>query len=406
MALASAPTSLIAAVAPSQLRQVNQRVLLDHLFTHGPCTRPQLGKACGLSQPTVIAALTDLEKAGLARVSRLPAQPVGRPAVAYEADSHAGSVAAIDIGRDWLHLVLTDLAGEQLSELDVRNKARSATALVNLVGRSFDKLTSAAGLVAHEVTQTVIGSPGVLDADHDRLMYAANLPGWHRAGLTRALADRLGSTCTIDNDANLAALGEHTYGAARGVDDFVYIHIGTGIGMGIFLNGRMYRGFTGAAGEIGYLPIGEQLSPHRPGQPMRGILEEALAADAVVRYATDAGMSGHTTAQGVFAAAQAADPAATRAVLQIAQRLAQLLASVSAFLDPELIVIGGGVGQNLDTVLADTRSALLHLTPMQPTLTTGQLGSRAVVRGALARGLETARETVFTQRIKTQPTAS
>ena len=381
-------------VAPPLLRQLNQRALLDHLLTGGAATRPQLARECGLSQPTVIAALDDLVRAGLVRPATLPSQPVGRPAAAYEADPTAGSVMAIDIGRDWLHLTLDDLSARELSSVDVRNTARSSAALVDLIGTAFADTLAAANHQAAAVTHTVIGSPGVLDQARGRVLYAANLPGWHRAGLAKALTQRLGGTVSIDNDANLAALGEHTHGAAQNTNDFVYIHIGTGIGMGIFLNGRLYRGSTGAAGEIGYLPIGDIGTAHAT-TTRRGILEEALSADAVVRYARDAGMPGRITAQHVFTQARQQDPAGTAATDQIATRLAQLIASTCAFLDPELIVIGGGVGQNLDLLLPATQTALQQLTPMQPTMTLGQLGPRAVIAGALAHGLHLARETTF-----------
>jgi predicted NBD/HSP70 family sugar kinase len=118
----------------------------------------------------------------------------------------------------------------------------------------------------------------------------------------------------------------------------------------------------------------------------------------VVRYAKDAGMTGRITAQHVFGAAHRGEPAAVSVVQQIAKRLAQLVASVCAVLDPELIVVGGGVGQNLDILLPDIQSALLDITPMQPTLTLGRLGQRAVVDGARAYGLELARERAFTTR--------
>jgi predicted NBD/HSP70 family sugar kinase len=389
-----------AAAAPSFLRTMNQRLLLDHLFATGSATRPQLARDCGLSQPTVIAALDDLEKVGLVRPAAPPEQSLGRPAAAYEADPTAGHVTAVDIGRGWLRLLVTDLAGTDLARADVRNTARSAPALVELVGRSVADVVASAGLTADAITHTVIGSPGVLDESHGRLRYAVNLPGWHRSGLASALIDRLGGALTIDNDVNLAALGEHSYGTARDVRDFVYIHIGTGIGIGIYLDGRVYRGFTGAAGEIGYLPIGQNSSPMPPGRPVRGIMEEALAADAVVRYAKAAGMTGRITSERVFAAARAGDLAAKVAVTIEAQHLAQLVASICAFLDPELIVLGGAIGQNLDILEPDTFAALARLTPMQPRLTLGALGSDAVARGAAAEGIAIARETVFRSQVE------
>lgn len=389
------PRSGTSAAGPALMRHMNQRVLFDYLIAAGPTTRPQLAKEVGLSLPTVIAALDDLQRAGLVREAQRPLQPIGRPAAAYEADPSAGYVVGVDIGRDWLHVLITDLAGNDLATTDVRNHARSAPALVDLVSRAVSDTTAHVGITPEQVTHTVIGSPGVLDARRGRVMYAANLPGWHRAGLTEALVERLGDALTIDNDANLAALAELSFGSGRNAAHFVYLHIGTGIGIGIVLDGQVYRGATGAAGEIGYLPIGGDLSPARPGHVMRGIMEEALAADAVVRYAKAAGMSGRLTAERVFAAARKGDAAALTAVHEEAKRLAQLVASISAFLDPELIVVGGGIGQNLDLLENDTLAALAHLTPMHPKLVVGTLGATAVTRGAVARGLAIARDAAF-----------
>ena len=378
---------------------MNQRVLLDRLWAGGPGTRPQLSKDCGLSQPTVIAALDDLERAGLVRLSEKPVQALGRPAAAYEANASAGHVVGVDIGGAWIRILVADISGETLASANIRNTARSAPALVTLASRVVREATEQAGLTSTQITHTVIGSPGVLDANVGRVRYAANLPGWHRPGLAQALTDEIGASLTIDNDANLAAIGEQTYGAALGVDDFVYLHIGTGIGLGVGIDGHIYRGATGAAGEVGYLPIGDGAARNRSGRsPGRGMMEEVLAAAAVVRYAKAAGMEGRLTAQRVFAAAREDDRAARAAVGEIAKRLAQLLASICAFLDPELIVVGGGIGHNLDLLAPETNAALRDLTPMQPKLVAGALGVAAVSRGAVSRGISIAREEVFVTR--------
>ena len=137
------------------------------------------------------------------------------------------------------------------------------------------------------------------------------------------------------------------YGAARAAQDFVYLTIGTGVGLGLVLDGHLYRGATGLAGEAGYLPMGEELSAARPGRALRGTLEESLAATAVVRYAREAGLPEPLTAEAVFTAAREGDPAALVAVAREAQQLAQLIATIQVLFDPELIVLGGGVGQNL-----------------------------------------------------------
>src|SRR5947209_6378800 len=130
-----------AAVAPSLLREMNQRLLLDRLFTEGPATRPQLARDAGLSQPTVIAALDGLERAGLVLARDGEAAQLGRPAKLYAANPAAGAVAGIDIGRGWLHLQVADLLGTTLAQVGVRNTATGAAALVDLTARSLEQVT-------------------------------------------------------------------------------------------------------------------------------------------------------------------------------------------------------------------------------------------------------------------------
>lgn len=393
------PSRLTAAVAPSLLREMNQRLLLDLLFSSGPATRPQLARDAGLSQPTVFAALSGLEKAGLVRPAGRPEVSSGRPAVLYEADPSAGSVVGVDIGRNWLHLILADLAGDEVARLDVRNTARTSRSLVDQISVAVHQLTSRAGLTAEDVTHTVVGSPGVLDPHRGRVRYAGNLPGWQRAGLAEALADRLGMSLTIDNDANLAALGEYTFGAARKARQFAYLHIGTGVGLGLVIDGELYRGFNGSAGEVGYLPILGEPPSGEPQWPQRGMLEMALAADAVVLYATEAGMADDITAEDVFIAAGDGDPAARQAVVREARVLARLVTGICAFFDPELVVVGGGVGQNLAQLEHPMREEMARFTPMRPQMAAGDLGADAVVRGAIATGIHIAREIVFTSHL-------
>jgi predicted NBD/HSP70 family sugar kinase len=374
---------------------MNQRVLLDRLFARGPTTRPQLARDTGLSQPTVHAALADLQRAGLARPAGRPETAQGRPAQVYEANPSAGACAAVDIGHDWLRLVVADLAGNQRSRLDVRNKSRSARGLVTQVSRAVADACEAAALPLTAITHTVIGSPGVFRSQQGRVAYAGNLPGWQRPGLGEALRAQIGTPLTIDNDANLAALGEQHEGAAQGISHFAYLHIGTGVGLGLVIDGQVYRGASGAAGEIGYIPVAEPPFD-RPRNAARGMMEEALAADAVVSYAREAGMTGSLSAASVFAAARENNPAALAAVQREAERLSELVATVAAFLDPELIVVGGGVGQNLDLLEPAMRSRLDQLTPLRPRLAVGRLGTEAVLRGALATGVAIAREATFT----------
>jgi len=389
---------LSAAVAPSLLREMNQRLLLDRLFSHGPATRPQLARDAGLSQPTVIAALEGLERAGLVTAGHAESQQLGRPARSYAANAAAGTVAGIDIGRGWLHVRVADLLGTVLSRLEVRNTAQGADALVDVTAQSLQQAVTAAGLDMGQLTHTAIGSPGVLDPRRGGVRYAANLPGWHQAGLAQALVERIGHSVSVDNDANLAALAELSHGAARGLTDFAYLTVGTGVGVGLVLDGRVYRGVTGAAGEVGYLPIGDRAAGSRV-RTERGMFEEVVAADAVVRYAEEAGVPGPLTAEAVFQLAREGRPQALAAVARQAEQLGLAVASIAAFLDPEAIVLGGRIGQHLDLLEPGITAALQEVTPMRPTLIAGELGEEAVVCGAVVRGTALARETVFAERL-------
>ncbi|HWG23908.1 ROK family transcriptional regulator [Actinospica sp.] len=380
-----------AAAAPSLLRRMNQRLLLDRLFAHGPATRPRLARETGLSLPTVIAALRDLEHAGLVRPAGRHEPEHGRPAAAYEANPAAGRVLGVDIGREKLRVLVTDLAGDPLGPpLEVRNRARTADALVDQVDSVVAQATLQVGIGAADVTHTVVGSPGVFSAAQSTIRYAPNLPGWQRPGLAETLADRLGAALTIDNDANLAALGEHAYGAALGLRNFVYLQLGTGVGLGLVLGGQLYRG-RGAAGEIGFLPLGDCRSTNA----RRGMLEESVAADGIVRRAEEEGMTGRLTAERIFAAARAGDEPALRTVGGVGGYIGSLVAGILAFLDPELIVFGGGIGQNLDLLEPHVTDALAAITPLRPQLAVSALGAEAVLRGAIATGVTAARESVF-----------
>jgi predicted NBD/HSP70 family sugar kinase len=384
-------TAAAAAAAPPLLRRMNQRLLLDRLFAHGPAIRPQLARETGLSLPTVIAALRDLENAGLVRTAGRHPLEHGRPAAAYEANPAAGRVLGVDIGREKLRALIADLGGEPLGPpIEVRNRARTADALVDQVESIVAEAARQVGVDPSDVTHTVIGSPGVLDPGRGRIRYAPSLPGWQRPGLAETLADRLGAPLTIDNDANLAALGEHAYGAARGLQNFVYLQLGTGVGLGLVLDGKLYRG-RGGAGEIGFLPLGDCSAVHA----RRGMLEESVAADAIVRRALDAGMAGRLTAETIFAAARQDDARALRTVEVVGGYLGSLVAGILAFLDPELIVFGGGIGQNLDLLEPHVTAALAAITPMRPQLAVSALGPEAVLRGAIATGVSTARDSVF-----------
>ncbi|SDS08366.1 Sugar kinase of the NBD/HSP70 family, may contain an N-terminal HTH domain [Paraoerskovia marina] len=391
--LRARPTAaLAAAVEPAGMRTVNRQVLLGHLYDASPLSRPQLARRAGLSQPTVLAALSDLERGGLVRAAGRPETTTGRPAVVYEPDPTAGSVTAVDIGRRWIRLAVADLAGDRLARLDIPNTA-APDDLVDAVGAAAEQVRAQAGITGPS-THTLIAAPGVFQAEEQALMFAAQLPAWQRPGLAGALAARIGGSFAIENDANLAAVAEHATGAGVGTRHMAYLHVGTGIGLGIIVDGETYQGATGAAGEIAFMPVGERIDDHA-AEGRRGVLEWRSAADSVVRYAVDEGLDDDVTAAEVFRLAAAGDPRAVAAVETEARQLADVVTGVAALLDPEMIVVGGGVGQNLDALLPALTARMEQITPMRPNLVTASLGEESVLQGALISGLRVARDIAF-----------
>jgi predicted NBD/HSP70 family sugar kinase len=294
-----------------------------------------------------------------------------------------------------------DLSGGIVARRDERNRARSVSALVKAVAAVAHDVVAEAGLTWKRVAHTVVGGPGVFDPDSDRLRHAPNVPGWSRPGVMSSLREALPPTVALDNDANLAAVGERSYGSGRDARTFVYVSVGTGIGMGVIIDGELYRGAHGAAGEVGYLPLGgDDTADGAAGRDARrrGILEEAASADAVVRTAKRLGIAGATSAKRVFAAARAGDELALAAVDAEAKRLALVVGTVAAIVDPEFVLLGGGVGSNIDLLRPPLERRLAELTPLAPPVAEGELGQDAIVLGAVASALDTARDLVFEQR--------
>lgn len=372
-----------------RLRSNNERLLLARLRADGPASRAQLARATGLSKPTVSAALAALEEAGLVREAGRQAPPErGRVAVLYEPDPTAGYVLGLDVGRSWLRIAAADLDGTVVARSDVRNRGRGGAAMADLTVAAARRVVADAGVDPALVVHTVVGAPGVYDPERRRVRYAVNLPGWGRAGLLDRMREELGTPLSVHNDANLAALGEYTFGAGRGSRLFVFVMVGTGLGMGVVADGRLFTGAHGAAGEIGFLPTLPNGGPD---------LEDAVAGGAVVRTARELGMARPGSAKDVFDAARDGVEPAVAAVRQEAERLAHVIAAVAAVLDPDLVVLGGGLGGGADLLLRPVTATLHRIGPLRPRVRASALGEDAVLLGAVATATEEAREQVFSR---------
>ena len=378
---------------PSLLRAINARTILERIQRTGPISRAQVARDSGLSKPTVSLGLNALLDAGLVReVGRSSGRP-GPSAVLYELNPEAGWVVGIDVGRRRVRAALADITGAVVARREERAQASSAHTLIGQIGAIAHGLAAEAGIGWDRVHHVTVGSPGVFEPTRGTVTLAPNLPGWGRQGLVAALRDELGSRIGVENDVNLAAEGERWRGLGGDVRNFGFLSVGTGVGMGLVLDGKLYRGASAAAGEVGYLPIGAD--PYDPHVRRRGAFEEAVNGAAVVRAAGQAGLTGSLSAKKVFAQARKGDPRAGRVVEDEARRLALGLAVVMAVVDLELVILGGGVGGNADLLLPPIERELRTLSPLRPRLAVSALGENAVLQGAVATALEVAQSRLF-----------
>lgn len=390
--------------SPSLLRQLNSAAILRVIRESGEVTRPELARLTGLSKPTVKDVVEDLLEQGYIR-ERLPAADAGprrpgpRPhALSFRAE--CGHVLGLDIGADHLLALVSDLSGRIVSSERRRSPGASAAdALLAEAAQTAQEAVARAGLALSELAAVAVGTPGVVDLGNGRMTLAPQLPGWEGLPLAERLGALLGRAVLAGNEVHLALLAERWLGAIRGIDDALYVQIGVGIGGAILIGGRLYRGATGAAGEIGYLPF----PPRDPSEDGRlGPFERAAGGTAIASLGQQAartrqgaalrnlagGDATAVTAEVVFSAAAAGDPAAREVAATIVARLAQGIAAATVVLDPTTVVIGGGVSRAGGALLAPLEAAVRALVPIAPHFRLSELGDDAVALGAVKVALD------------------
>lgn len=376
----------MSAARPGLIRALNEQLVLGHIRRHGPCSPAELARLSGLSKPTVSLALSSVERSGLVRPAGQRIGLPGRPARLYEIRPDAGFALGLDVGLQYLRGAVADLSGEVRARSSARARASSIGGrLAELVALA-DSVCAKAGITRSAVTQTVIGSPGVYDPRRGAMTLTGGLAGWGSPAVLNGLREAFGPDMLIENDVDAAALAEREHGHGRDVGSFAFVSFGTGIGLGLVLGGQLHRGAHGVAGEIAYLPLSEGGVDSGDAR-RRGALEAAASATAVVRAARRAGMRGPVSARRVFAAAAAGDASAAGVVAAEARLAAKAICAVVAVVDPELIVLGGGIGQApgfADAVGAELRG----LAPATPEILVSALGSDAVVDGCIAAGTD------------------
>ncbi|NUR86388.1 MAG: ROK family transcriptional regulator [Nonomuraea sp.] len=375
---------------PRLLRRLNDRAALELLLAQGPLTRAELGELTGLSKVTAGQLLARLEERGLVEVAGERAGGRGPHAALYTVVPSSAYVAALEVLPESLTVGVADITGKIVVEVTVN--PTDGKDPVKAVHSAVQRACDAARIGLSQLRAFVIGTRGVVDPRTGDVRFSYDLPSWH-VGVLASLRATLGPSVIIENDDNLVALAESKYGAAVGYDDFVVIRAGVGQGLGVMLGGKLHRGITGGAGEIGWLPVPGEPLPTDVEHPQSGSFQRLVGHEALDGLAGSYGVPGMTVPDQVRNGGESY-------LDEVAGRLAVGAAAVAVVLDPGLIVLSGDVGRAGGARLAaKVEEAVARLCPSQPRVLTSGVAGNPVLRGALVAALEQAREEVFSDTV-------
>lgn len=380
-------------------------LVLDDIRQSGSLSRPDLVARTGLSRGAVAQRITELLDAGLVVEAKTGPSTGGRPPrrISFRAD--AGHLLVADLGATSIDVAVTDLDGRILGHRDEpADVSAGPERCLARIEELFDELAPAIRDLPPRLLGIGIGVPGPVEFRSGRPVSPPIMPGWDDYPVRERLAERHGAPVWVDNDVNILALGEWRSGIAVGHDNVVVVKIGTGIGAGIISNGRIHRGTQGAAGDVGHIQVVDSASVVcRCGKV--GCLEALAGGAALARDGEAVARSGRSdrlrvaldqhgrvTAEDVARAASFGDPVAVGLLQSAGHRVGLVLASVVNFFNPSLVVVGGGVAQSGDQLLAAIRETVyrrsLPLATRDLVVQRSSLGALAGVVGASAMVLE------------------
>jgi glucokinase-like ROK family protein len=378
------------------MKRLNRSAVLELLREQGPLSRARIARILHLSPATVTRIVNELMEENLVLDMGTDDSTGGRRPTLLEFNYAANAIIGIDMGGTNIVGALADLGGNILQEASLPSSSGDGRkdGLEQLI-EVIEQLLRNPRLEDQELRGIGIGVPSITLHQEGVVVWAASL-GWRNLPLKKILEDRFQVPVFAENDVNLAALGESWYGTGKGTGNLVCISIGTGIGAGIVIGGKLYRGHSESAGEVGYLVpdssyLGNQYEHFGCIETLSagpGIVRRALAmmernGDTLLRELTG-GDSKTLTAEKVFEAARRGDPLAQEVVDETVDYLSLIVASVAAILNPELIVLGGGVARSADLLVEPIRRRVEGVVPVMPVIKASELGESAAVMGAIA----------------------
>jgi predicted NBD/HSP70 family sugar kinase len=372
-------------------RQQSVRLVVERLLRDRSVSRAEIARSTGLSKQTISEVMRDLERDGWVHEDGQIQGNVGRSAVTYALRPDAAFVLGIDLGGTKLHVALADLHGVTVAESIEPTTSDGGSAVVAQIGRMTDALLERAGVSAQRLRGGVMGSPGIVDPASGGIVIAPNIAGLDSLDVRAALRERLGIDIAIENDVNLAAIGEHWRGNSRKARTFAFIALGTGIGMGIFADGHLIRGARGAAGEVAYLPLGGD--PYDARGQRLGTLETAIGSAGIIERYTGLGGTPGSTVREVFDRLET-DEAARITIDEVGRVITTAILAVHSILDPEIIILGGSIGARPELKLR-IEANLGRCTREPVRIELSALGNRATLIGAIGSAIDQVHRALF-----------
>lgn len=383
-------------VAPTRvLRQLSVQAVMDVLLREGSASRAGLSRKTGLSKQTMSEVIRLLAERGWVRESGMISGGIGRSAVRYEVDAEAGFALGVDLGSNTIRASIANVAGAIVKDSEVVSDPRGGAHLVGQIGGLKAAILAEAGIPRERLLQATVAIPGVMDPVTGRLTLAPNLDDMGGLDVASSVRQVLECKVTFENDVNAGAIGEYweTRQAHNGY--FAFISIGTGVGLGILVDGKLLRGAFQAAGEVGYLPLGSD--PFMPLSVERGALERVLGAPGIVARYHSAGGTQGISVRAIFDRYNQGERAAIVTIEETARLAALLVATVTAVIDPGKVVLGGNIGGRPELVELIRR--ILPTCTRRPVLVEGGLlGPSATVVGAAAIALGELHNSLFSPR--------
>lgn len=390
-------------ITASLMRSINRAAILDLVRQEGPLARSAIARRLGMSLPTVMRIVGDLMEEDLVRFQGTSESTGGRPRALLEFNGNAYAVVGVDLGGTKMFGTVADLSGTVQHEIYLPHDCDGPSDPLERLCELIEKLLDTPRPPGQRIRGIGIGAPGITLNREGIVTWAPSL-GWRDLPLKQILTDRFDELIFVENDVRLAALGEWGFGAGRGAQSLVCIAVGTGIGAGIILGGALYRGHNQSAGEIGYLPPGPEFLGRRYDH--FGALESLASGLGIAergrRLLAQEGISAPSeklTAEDVFAAVRRGEPWAQQVASETVDYLSLAIASISSLLDPEVIVLGGGVARSADLLIGPILQRLEGVVPFVPRLVASSLGRRSAVMGAIMLVLNATTERFMVRRL-------